>query len=365
LIILQPWCHHCQRFSPVLDDLASNFTSTVKIAKIDATKSKELAATHEITSFPTIKFFRDGKYGYYSGERKYADLATFVSKIHGLSLSHRLPSHRLSDASVKTVYSQTELDSYLKDMNFAFVLSIDPSLKDSSEIHRYFVELANDHKMQANFVLHERPGPLLLQKMEINRNPFTLQVESNELVVEKREIEKFIEHHNHLLVTPLDKSNMRRLGRTGKPLIIAIIQENQNSSNTLLSLLEEAVSSLEIEIAHQFVVGFMNGEKYATYLERYRGALSPPSLLVIDLSVNGYYVSRKITKDSVQDTVTNAISKSLPWVEVDPVGLGLIEKARWKFNQYYPWSLLCCLPLLFFLLSFLFPHPSSIKQKAS
>jgi hypothetical protein len=274
-------------------------------------------------------------------------------------------AHSPSDVSVKTVFTHIELNSYLKDINFAFVLSIDPSTKDSSEIHRYFLELADDHKMQANFVLHERPGPLLLQKLEVNRNPLSLFVDTENLIVEKREIEQFIEHHNHLLVTPLDKSNMRRLGRTGKPLIVAIIQENQNSSNTLLSLLEESVSALDIDIAHQFVVGFMNGEKYANYLERYRGALSPPSLLVIDLSVNGYYVTRKITKESIQATVSNAISKELPWIEVDPVGLGLIEKVRWKLTQYYPWSLLCCLPLLFFFLSFLFPHPSSVKQKAS
>jgi hypothetical protein len=264
---------------------------------------------------------------------------------------------------VKTLSHKAELDSYLEDIHFAFVLSIDPSMSGSSEIHSFFLELAEEHKMHANFILFERPGPLQLQKLEVNRNPLTLRINNPELLVEKREIEEFIEHHNHLLVTPLDKSNLRRLGRTGKPLIVAIVRENHTASNALLSLLEESVAALEIEVAHQFVIGFMNGEKYATYLERYRGALSPPSLLVLDLSVNGYYVLREITRDSVQETLTSAITKSLPWKEVDPVGLGLLERIRWKLKQYYPWSLLCCLPVLFFLLSYLFPHPNSLKEK--
>jgi hypothetical protein len=264
---------------------------------------------------------------------------------------------------VKTLSDKAELDSYLEDIHFAFVLSIDPSMSGSSEIHSFFLELAEEHKMHANFILFERPGPLQLQKLEVNRNPLTLRINNPELLVEKREIEEFIEHHNHLLVTPLDKSNLRRLGRTGKPLIVAIVRENHTASNALLSLLEESVAALEIEVAHQFVIGFMNGEKYATYLERYRGALSPPSLLVLDLSVNGYYVLREITRDSVQETLTSAITKSLPWKEVDPVGLGLLERIRWKLKQYYPWSLLCCLPVLFFLLSYLFPHPNSLKEK--
>jgi thioredoxin-like negative regulator of GroEL len=67
----------------VLDDIASAFPSSLNIGKIDATVSKELATAHEITSFPTIKFFRDGKYGFYSGERKFDDLKAFISKVHG------------------------------------------------------------------------------------------------------------------------------------------------------------------------------------------------------------------------------------------------------------------------------------------
>jgi thioredoxin-like negative regulator of GroEL len=72
----------------VLDNISSAFPTSLNIGKIDATVSKELAAAHEITSFPTIKFFRDGKYGYYSGERKFDELKAFVSKVHGKIFSH-------------------------------------------------------------------------------------------------------------------------------------------------------------------------------------------------------------------------------------------------------------------------------------
>lgn len=277
----------------------------------------------------------------------------------------RSPSSPNTDASVKIVSSEAELNDHLQDVTFAFVLSIDPSMKDNSALHDYFIELADEHKMHGNFIIYMRPGDLRLQKLEVNRNPLTLQIPSTDLLLEKQQIGQFIEHHNHLLVTPLDKSNLRRLGRTGKPLIIAIVKDDHSASNNLLSNLEEVVADLDIEIAHRFVIGYMNGDKYATYLERYRGALSPPSLLVLDLSVNGYYVTKTLTKEKIKETVDQAITKTLSYVEVDPVDLSFFKKIQWKLKQYYPWSLLCCLPLVFFCLSFLFPHPNSVKEKLS
>lgn len=260
--------------------------------------------------------------------------------------------------------TEVELKEYLNEIKYAFVLSISPSMKYSHEIHQFFIEIAEHMKIHANFIIFERNGPLLLQKLEVNRNPLTLQIHETSLSVEKKEIEDFIERHNHLLVTPLDKTNMRRLGRTGKPLIIAITKEDHEQSNNLLSYLDQAASILEIDEAHKFIFGHMNGIKYRHYLERYRGA-TPPSLLVLDLSVNGYYVLKKTDSDNVKDTVLKAISKDLPWIELEPTGLTFIEKIQWKLKQYYPWSLLCILPFIFLILSYCFPHPNSIKQKSS
>lgn len=237
-------------------------------------------------------------------------------------------------------------------------------MKHSLEIVQFFFEIAEHMKIHANFIIYERDGPLLLQKIELNRNPLTLEINQSSLSIEKKEIEEFIERHNHLLVTPLDKSNMRRLGRTGKPLIIAIIKENHEESNNLLSYLDQAASSIEINEAHNFIFGHMNGVKYRHYLERYKGA-NPVSLLILDLSVNGYYVLNKINEENVKNIVLKSITKDLPWIELEPTDLNFFQKIQWKLKQYYPWSILCILPFIFLILSFCFPHPNSIKQKSS
>ena len=266
---------------------------------------------------------------------------------------------------MKTITSEEQLQEYLNEIKYAFVLSINPSIKFSHEIHQFFIEIADSMKMHANFIIYERIGPLSIQKLEINRNPLTLLINETNLSIEKKEIEDFIERHNHLLVTPLDKSNMRRLGRTGKPLIIAIIKEDHEESKKLLYHLDQVASSLEINEAHSFIFGHMNGNKYHHYLERYRGA-SPASLLILDLSVNGYYITKKISEESVKNVVLKAITKDLPWIEVEPTGGSFFERISWKLKQYYPWSvILCILPIIFLILSYCFPHPNSKKQKSS
>lgn len=216
-------------------------------------------------------------------------------------------------------------------------------------------------KLQANFIVFERIGSATsLQKIEVNRNPLTLQILDGQKIGTSEMVD-FVERHNHLLVNSLDKSNFRRLGRTGKPLIIAIVDYSTEQSRALIEYLDEAASLLSMEESHEFVFGHMDGVRFTHYLERYR--VSPNALLVLDLSINGYYVLGTWSKETVVETVKGAQLKNLKYIELEPVDLGILGRAMWKLKYYYPWSLLSVLPAVFLILSFLFPHPNSIKQK--
>ncbi|NWY51986.1 PDIA2 isomerase, partial [Chionis minor] len=58
-----PWCGHCQRLAPAFAQAAAelrNESSPARLAKVDATAQTALANEFGITSYPTLKLFRDG-----------------------------------------------------------------------------------------------------------------------------------------------------------------------------------------------------------------------------------------------------------------------------------------------------------------
>ena len=54
------WCGPCKMLAPVLQSIASERTE-VKIIKIDIDEMQELAEEYNVTSVPTLKFFKNGK----------------------------------------------------------------------------------------------------------------------------------------------------------------------------------------------------------------------------------------------------------------------------------------------------------------
>lgn len=59
-----PWCGHCKRLAPIWDELATaqKKEGLFGVAKVDCTIERDLASTHGIRGFPTIKLFKDGQF---------------------------------------------------------------------------------------------------------------------------------------------------------------------------------------------------------------------------------------------------------------------------------------------------------------
>ncbi|NXE90799.1 PDIA2 isomerase, partial [Menura novaehollandiae] len=58
-----PWCGHCQQLAPAFAQAATelrNESSLARLGKVDATAQTALATEFGITSYPTLKLFRDG-----------------------------------------------------------------------------------------------------------------------------------------------------------------------------------------------------------------------------------------------------------------------------------------------------------------
>ena len=56
-----PWCGPCKAIAPILDELATELTGKLNIAKVNVDDSSELAAEFGVRAIPTMLLFKDGQ----------------------------------------------------------------------------------------------------------------------------------------------------------------------------------------------------------------------------------------------------------------------------------------------------------------
>ncbi|KAG4963262.1 hypothetical protein AAZX31_14G136300 [Glycine max] len=83
LEIYAPWCGHCKKLAPILEEVAVSYQSNpdVIIAKLDATANDIPRETFEVQGYPTV-YFRSasGKISQYDGSRTKEDIIDFIEK---------------------------------------------------------------------------------------------------------------------------------------------------------------------------------------------------------------------------------------------------------------------------------------------
>ena len=55
------WCGPCKMIGPHLDKIAEEYGDRAKVVKVDIDEQQELAEKYNVSSIPTLMFFKEGK----------------------------------------------------------------------------------------------------------------------------------------------------------------------------------------------------------------------------------------------------------------------------------------------------------------
>lgn len=81
IMFYAPWCPHCTNIMGTLDELAKEVKDekNVKVVKVDADKHKNISKRENISGFPTLKLYKNGKeIEHYKGQRNVNSMKQFI-----------------------------------------------------------------------------------------------------------------------------------------------------------------------------------------------------------------------------------------------------------------------------------------------
>jgi thioredoxin 1 len=55
-----PWCGPCRQIAPMIEQLASENSGSVKVVKLNIDDNQEIARQYGVMSIPTLMIFKDG-----------------------------------------------------------------------------------------------------------------------------------------------------------------------------------------------------------------------------------------------------------------------------------------------------------------
>ena len=56
-----PWCGPCKMISPLVDQIAEEYSGQLKVGKVNVDENSSIAEQHGITSIPALFLYKDGK----------------------------------------------------------------------------------------------------------------------------------------------------------------------------------------------------------------------------------------------------------------------------------------------------------------
>lgn len=369
-----PWCERCKTLSPVFDRVAADNTDAdVNFARVHYGKNRAVNNRCKVDKIPAIAYKIAGldEFGHFHDERSKDGIEGFISRIIA-------PDFTMIDSVAEVESSDVHYE------NVSFVLTIPFSSESKDEEHfaksvtEAFMKTARRRKAHASFLVASKSpdSHLSIAKMEKGRLPIYMtlsrDVNSETGVTTAEDIDYFVTHHNFPLINTFDNHNYKRMAHLDKVMMLLLVNHMNPAENDklLIDSFEEAISSNYLpQDVSDIVFGHIDVQKWYKFVKQFQAKV--PSVLVVDFRTNQYENFLLPTDTNNQSHYVNFYKIAIDAILKDTlqtkpiVPLGIMDKLKYRYNQYFPYSLiLCIVPVVLILFShFLAPHPGDYYSK--
>jgi len=322
------------------------------IGKIDCTVEKKLCDQHGVRGYPTLKFSLDGEVHEYPGGRKESEFVAFAEKMN-----------RPTVQMISSVPAAMEFASQETDEGVVF-LAYHPDVKgstideqtQSSLLTQVFAQVARKQRAYGHFLLLD---PSASAKEILNKEPsepFVCRLEAN---VDPRCFDKvdsintvdlldFVKVNNVPTVSHLGPGNFHKIGRSGRPLAIGVV-DTDNAEQVALAKKQLATFATggPEKLRNKYYYGWFDGKQWQRFLAQFDVIPAElPQVFVLDVPKKTYWQNASYALNiddflaAIEDgTVTSKSAGKQGWE-------GTLDRLYYAIIEYRPWSVVLLVIIL-------------------
>jgi protein disulfide-isomerase A1 len=318
------------------------------IGTIDCTVHKSLCDQHKVRGYPTLKFSLDGELYDYPGGRTEKDFLDFATK-----LQQPVVASVTTVTQAKQIAAQAEEGVAFLAYHPAAVTGSDVDAKlQSTALLQVLAQVARKMRAVATFALLDTSAAqddeaAAALASELSDGPFVCRLEANVqprcITDEKIGMEsllQWIEAQNLATVSHLGAHNFHKVGRSGKPVVIAVVaEENTEELETAKRSLAQYATAGKYKEKYNY--GWFDGNVWKRFLAQFDVVPADmPQVIVLNVPMKQYWQneSYKLNVDDFLEDVQNGKvelkSAGKPGME------GFLGTAYQLFKMYRPWSVI-------------------------
>lgn len=242
-----PWCGHCKKLAPEYEKAANLLRDQeVKLAKIDATSEKDLAAKYGVKGFPTLTWFEDGQEVPFDGARTSDGIVQWVKSMMGNAVTtSSAPGTPAKDKPQMILYADSLLPGFL----------------DAAKVKRrradwFFVQQATRYPKIT--VVHQGEEPVELTGYSCG---------------DKEKVIKFLDEHLLPLFGPMDGDTFDKYMEAAKGLVWSMFGPEEGDIESMVKTRRPMME----EVAKKF-----QGKYYVTYTDMTKNREAIDNMLSVD-----------------------------------------------------------------------------------
>lgn len=247
-----PWCGHCKKLAPILDEAAEEIGGKLNFGKIDCTVEKVLQSKFAIKSYPTLIFMRDGEHRPYRGERERDSFLEFAEII--------------SSPAVQTA-DKHSIESALTKFETSFIYCGEQSenLRVFSNAARHFQGLHGFLHAKDQAIARKHCKSVAERVVVLTEGVEDVFYDGTSHTFDKESLKKFVEDNQFPLISEISGSNFREVTSTGKLVIFAVTDPSSKRTKSYLELISEMAKKFR----GKFVFANIDGIKFEQYVSQF------------------------------------------------------------------------------------------------